>query len=73
MTDDQKLILPYVESCASSIISYKEKNCIEPLCVSDVELLYGIRENITECMRELCRQGKYKASISLNHPIIIKR
>ena len=73
MTSNQEKLMPYVESVVNDIIIKKEEDNIRPLCVNDVEVTYGVRNDVLECMRELHRSGKYQGVNGLNHPMLLKK
>lgn len=73
MTDQQKLLLPYVESRVESIVSEKSENYGGFILATDLEILSPIHTDVIECMRELYQSGKYKGTRTLNNPALMKK
>ena len=67
------MLLDYVQNTAERIIADKENRDINPACCTLSELIAEVREDIKECMRELHRRGKYRASININHTPMLLR
>ena len=72
MTENQKKLMPYVEAKAVSIIDDKEKNNVVPAIATEPEIVYGIRSDVIECMRELHRSRIFRATSTLNKPALMK-
>lgn len=70
MTEDQKKLMPYVESRVEYIINDKEKKHIEPLLATENEIVSNVRTDVLKCMRELYRQERYIPTVTLNHPAL---
>ena len=60
------MLIDYVRNTAGRIIAEKEQNGVEPALCTLHELMNEVREDMTECMRELHRKGKYRASVNIN-------
>lgn len=73
MNDLQKKLYPYVEHKANMIVEKKEACGKSPLSADLVELLKNIREDILECMRQLCKDKKFIGGNTLNNPCLKKR
>lgn len=72
MTELQNMLLPYIEKKAKEIMNRKEEEKTEPICATDLDLIVDFRDDVLECMRELHRQGKFKASRSINYPMLLR-
>lgn len=68
----QTILMPYVEARAGQIMEKKEEERKVPVCATQTEIMAGIAGDVTECMRELCRNGIYKGSRGLNQPMLLK-
>ncbi|MBD5585350.1 MAG: hypothetical protein HDQ88_09730 [Clostridia bacterium] len=73
MTEDQKKLMPYVETRVESVITEKESCNIRPLIATENEIVANVRGDVLECMRELYRQEKYTPTNTLNHPALMKK
>lgn len=73
MTENQKKLMPYIEAKVEDIIYDKEKRNIIPAIATEPEIVYGIRGDIIECMRELHRSRSYNATNTLNSPALMKK
>ncbi len=73
MTERQEILMPYVEHMAARVIRRKEEGNVRPLSADSVEILGDIHQDALECMRELCRAGRYTGSNNLNNPMLIKK
>ena len=60
------MLLEYTEAVTARIIARKQEQHKEPCTCTLHELLEEAREDITECMRQLARDGKYRAAININ-------
>lgn len=52
MTENQKLLLPYVEARTNDVINDKTSRGIFPLLATEPEIIADIRGDVLECMRE---------------------
>lgn len=69
-----KLLMDYVRAKAERIIAERESLGRFPAPCSMYDILANIREDITECMRELHRKGEYRASATVNKtPMLLRR
>ncbi len=73
MNELQEKLYPYVEQKANLIMNEKEASGKSPLIADLVELLRTVREDILECMRQLCRDKKYIGGNTLNNPYLKKK
>ena len=62
----------YVMAKTEEIMTLKEQEHAVPVCATLHEIIKDVREDVTECMRELHRQGFYRASRTINLPMLMK-
>ena len=60
------MLIDYVRNTAGRIIAEKVQNGVEPASCTLHDLMNEVREDMTECMRELHRKGEYRASVNIN-------
>ena len=72
MKERQEILLPYLRRIVEEIIKRKEDKKERPLGATDLEILIEFRDDLLECMRELHRLGEYKASRTINYPLLLK-
>lgn len=73
MTEQQNILMPYIEYMTSTIVAEREESYVRPVAATSTEILRDIHADMLECMRELHRQGKFIGSNGLNHPMLIKK
>lgn len=73
MTEEQALLLTYVDTKARKIIGRKESSGIEPAIATDKEILADIFEDTVACMRFLHHMGELKGVRTLNSPALMKK
>lgn len=67
------MLLDYVRNTAERIIAEKEQSDIVPATRTLNDLMHEVREDLTECMRELHRKGEYRASVNVNKiPMLLR-
>lgn len=68
------MLKEYVKNIAERIISLKVQHGIRPAACTIDELLNEAREDITEQMRQLHRDGLFRASVNINKkPMLLRR
>lgn len=72
MTEQQKLLLPYVEYRVVEIIKQSEEHNIRPLIASKNHIMVDLQEDVLTCMRELHHSGRYRGTTTLNQPALTK-
>lgn len=72
MTERQEYLLPYIRLRVEEILENKKNEKIVPLGATDLEIMLEFRDDLLECMRELHRLCEYKASRTINYPMLIK-
>lgn len=60
------MLLEYTEAVTARIIARKREQNMEPCACTLHDILEEAREDITECMRQLARDNKYRAAININ-------
>ena len=60
------MLIEYVRNTAERIIAEKEQNGIAPASCTLHDLMNEVRDDMTECMRELHRKSEYRASVNIN-------
>ena len=63
----------WVKTRAEAIISSKEERGVLPALATDKEILEGITEEVTRCMRSLYREGVFRGTRTLNHPALMRK
>lgn len=58
------MLKDYVKAVADRIISDKQTRGIYPACCTLAELIHEATDDMTECLRELHKQGDYRAFLS---------
>lgn len=58
------MLLDYVRNVTESVINEKEAQGQQPACLLYSELLERLRTDALECMRELHRNGEFRAQVS---------
>lgn len=67
------MLIEYVRNTAERLISACEQEGRRPAACTLHDLMREAREDITECMRQLAREGKYRAAININKiPMLIR-
>lgn len=62
----------YVRGRVETIIKDKEESGLRPLLATDFEISVCLREDVLECMRELAREGSFRATRTLNNAALEK-
>lgn len=65
-------LLPYIRVKAEEIMTAKAERGVVPVGASALELVADVMEDTKECMRELHRENIYKASRTINHPLLLR-
>ena len=66
MTENQKLLLPYLEARTNDVINDNTSSGIVPLRATAPEIIADIRGDVLECMRELHRQKVFTGTETIN-------
>lgn len=72
MTEQQQLLMPYVENRVMCIVEEAESQYKKPLIATKTEIMKPLHEDVLACMRELHHSGKYRGTNTLNQPALIK-
>ena len=68
------MLLDYVKNTAERIIAQKEMEGISPACCLHSEIMNELRDDITECFRQLHYDGSFKASATVNKtPMLLRK
>ena len=67
------MLLEYIRNLTERIISEREQNGTVPSVCTLHDLMAEAKDDITECMRDLHRNGEYRASTTVNKiPMLLR-
>lgn len=67
------MLIDYIRSTASRIIADKETAGRAPAVCTLDELMTELREDATECLRQLCRSGEFRPHVNINRVPMVER
>ncbi|MBD5173802.1 MAG: hypothetical protein HDT08_04105 [Bacteroidales bacterium] len=68
------MLTQYVKNTAERIISQKEQRGESPACCLLSEIMNELREDVTECFRQLHYDGEFRASATVNKiPMLLRK
>lgn len=68
------MLYDYVEAVTKRVIAQKLERKIDPPACTLQDIMHEAREDITECMRQLARDDKFRASININRtPMLLPK
>lgn len=71
MTPSQSLLMPYVKAHINSVLTDKKERNIQPLIVTETEIIADIRNDVLECMKNLDDNKIYRLTSTLNIPAMM--
>lgn len=67
------MLIDYIRNTTERLISSREQKGILPAACTLNDLMREAREDITECMRQLAREGAFRAAVNINKlPMLIR-